>query len=130
MASRTRPPKNPRTQETAPEMPAAKSMRPPPAGTGMTSATAPASGEKPVGTTSHADFLDAVVSGAIRLIGEEKRRGNVQLEDGMRRIQYGVTTGERLVLVRWAEDNTGHWHKTELSLPRDFGRALASLIGE
>jgi hypothetical protein len=106
-------------------MPAAKSMRP----TGAASASPPASGEKPVGSRSHADFLDAVASGAIRLIGEERRRGNVQLEDGMRRIQYGVTTGERLVLVRWAEDNTGHWHKTELSLPKDLGRALASLVG-
>jgi hypothetical protein len=107
-------------------MPAAKSMRP-----GQRRSDAPAnavSGEKVVGTASHADFLDAVTRGTCRLLGEEKRRSGAQLEPGIRRVQYGVATGERVVLIRWAEDNAGNWHKTELNLPKSAVKALVALV--
>lgn len=124
MSNRTGLPKNPSTQETAPEMPAAKSLHP-----AARSKKPSVSGQVPVGSsTGHADFLDAVTQGTMRLLGEEKRRGDQPLEGGMRRVQYGVAVGERVVLVRWSEDNAGHWHKTELSVPLGAARALASLL--
>jgi hypothetical protein len=120
-------PKN--NQETAPEMPSAKSMRPgaPPAR--LDSGVPPVSGEKPAGTSSgHADFLDEVTQGSVRLLGEEKRRGDVPFEPGIRRIQYGAAVAERVVLLRWSEDNAGHWHKSEMSLPLSAVRALTALL--
>jgi hypothetical protein len=128
MPSRTGLPKNPRTQETAPEMPAAKSRRSAPPSKPRTLRAPPASGETKIGSSGHADFLDAVTSGSVRLIGEEKRRGDVPMEPGMRRVQYGVAFGERVVLIRWAEDNSGHWHKTEMNLPSSAIKALVAAL--
>jgi hypothetical protein len=127
MPTRTGLPKNPRNQPTAPEMPAAKSMRP--LGPGARdSGTQPASGEKWVGTASHADFLDAVTNGKVRLIGEEKRRADTSLEPGIRRVQYGAVIGERVALIRWVEDNAGHWQRTELTVTKSAIKALAAAL--
>jgi hypothetical protein len=116
-------PKNSSTRETAPEMPAAKSGRAPsrrPPGV---------SGEGPV-RPSHAEFLDAVRLGAVKLLLEEKRRSDAPLEPSVRRVQYGVVLAEPMVLLRWAEDNAGQWHRTEFTLPTAAAKALFAALNK
>jgi hypothetical protein len=118
------------TKETMPEMPAAKVGRPssrrPPAASGEALAT----GRGPDTRTSHAEFLDAVRLGTAKLLLEEKRRSDGNVDPSVRRVQYGAELGPTLLLVRWAEDNAGLWQRTEFALPRGAAKALGALLAK